>query len=154
MKGAREVGWTRRWSPATAILAVSLCGVVHAQQERPFGLADVRTIFVADLGASEVARGFRKQVEKEVENVGFDVTRDPDDADALLGGLVVERATGDGFMLVFRNVTLRAGRDGRTLWFAKFRGAKPMARQAKSIAKALRAEVERAVWKAARGISR
>jgi len=120
--------------------------------DRPFGLADVRSVHVANMGSGRAAQESRRAVEDELRAAGFEIAEEAEDGDALLTGLAVTESSGQGTVVLFKSVALIAP-GGAVLWHTKLRPSGRPERQGRRIARALREKVKRAVWDASREIS-
>jgi hypothetical protein len=120
-------------------------------RERPFGLADVRSILVAELGGGEGAAATRNAVIEALRAVGFRCVERAAEADAVLSGSIVTKLVNGEPLVVFRTAVLHAP-SGETLWHLRLRSARSPHKQAGRMARALRSSVEQAVWKAAREV--
>jgi hypothetical protein len=118
---------------------------------RPFGLADVSTIHVAELGGGDAGEVSRETLLEALRAVGFETAARAEEADAFLGGIVEIKLAGGTPVVVFKTVVLRSPA-GETLWHLRLRPARSPGRQAGRVARSLRAGVERAVWEAAREV--
>ncbi len=140
---------------------------------RPFGLADVQSIYVVSLGSSEASDRTRRVLIAELESVGFVISRSGGDADVILSGTVVTKHKGGELVVLFERVDLRTP-SGEQLWrvslgigwrFREFgpggdglrtmdqkAPSGPVQRQARHLARALRSRVELAVAEVARNV--
>lgn len=146
-----------RWTVLSCLTAAWVGGVTPvgadegSYRARPFGLADVRTIFVADLGSSEARVASRDALIEALGPVGFRTVERASEADAILSGSIVTRLVGGKSVVVFKTAVLRAS-SGETLWHLRLRPARVPRKQAERLARALRAAVEQAVWNAAQEV--
>ena len=120
-------------------------------RERPFGLADVRSVYIARLGSEEAGTATREALIEALRTVGFETVERSERADAVMSGSVVTRVVRGEPVVVFKTVVLRA-HSGETLWFLRLRPARSPRRQVGRMARSLRASVERAVWEAAQEV--
>jgi hypothetical protein len=118
---------------------------------RPFGLADVRRIYIARLGSGETGAATREALIGALRTVGFEPVEHAEQADAIMSGIVETKVVMGEPVVVFKSAVLRA-HSGETLWYARLRSARSPHKQAGRMARALRASVERAVWEAAREV--
>ena len=135
------------------VVALSLSTMPRAgggsYRERPFGLADVRRIYVARLGSDESGAASRDALIEALRSVGFEAVERVEKADAVMSGTVVTKVVTGEPVVVFKTVVLQT-HPGETLWFSRLRSARSPRRQAGRLARLLRAAVEQAVWEAAR----
>ena len=120
-------------------------------RERPFGLADVRSIYIARLGSAESGVATREALIEALRTVGFATVKRAEQADAVMSGSVVTKVVRGESVVVFKTVVLQA-HSGETLWFMRLRTARSPRGQAGRMARSLRASVEQAVWEAAREV--
>ena len=122
-----------------------------AYRERPFGLADVRSIYVARLTSAGTGVATREALIEALRTVGFETVEREEKADAVMSGLVATKVIGGEPAVVFRTVVLQT-HAGEALWFLRLRSTHSPRRQVGHVARSLRAAVEQAVWKAAREV--
>lgn len=120
-------------------------------RERPFGLADVRSVYIARLGSEKSGVATREALSEALRTVGFLTMERAEQADAVMSGSVVTKVVGGEPVVVFKTVVLQA-HSGETLWFMRLRPARSPRGQAGRMARSLRASVEQAVWEAAREV--
>jgi hypothetical protein len=174
---------SRLASNATCVAVVLLCATVPtssgpgeaASEGRPLGLADIRSIYVANFGSTESHESARAILMVELGAVGFAVSEDVAGVDAVLSGTIVTKLKGGEVVVILRQADLRT-LSGESMWSVKlgtgwrFRKFGPggdglgkmelppptgcVQRQARNLARALWAGVEIAVTEGARNAPR
>ena len=117
---------SRLASIATCVVGLALCATIAAFADpdeaaprgRRLGLADVRSVYVADFGSSDVYESARATLMAELKSVGFTVSEEAAGADAIFGGTIVSKRKGGEVVVMFRRAYLRAP-SGEPLWNVK-----------------------------------